>query len=218
MTVVINGTTGIDTGTGSLIAADSTTATYLDMFEDTDNGSNYVRLIAPTSIAANRTITLPDNTGTVLTTGSNIAGVTGAGKVLQVIQSTYSTFSQNSSATLADFGLSASITPSSSSSRVLVLVNICGIYTGVANCYARFLIVRGSTSLINFGTASGYGTAGGVGGSDAAAYVDSPATTSSTTYKIQWTREGSGTVNANNTVAAAPTAGTSTITLMEIAA
>ena len=55
MTVVINGTTGIDTGTGSLIAASTTTPTYLDLFEDTDNGSNYVRLIAPTSIASNRT-------------------------------------------------------------------------------------------------------------------------------------------------------------------
>ncbi len=71
MTVVINGTTGIDTGTGSLIAADATTPTYLDLFEDTDNGSNYVRLIAPTSIAANRTLTLPDGTGTFVVNGVN---------------------------------------------------------------------------------------------------------------------------------------------------
>ncbi len=71
MTVVINGTTGIDTGTGSLIAADATTPTYLDLFEDTDNGSNYVRLIAPTSVAANRTLTLPDETGTVITSGGS---------------------------------------------------------------------------------------------------------------------------------------------------
>ena len=73
MTVVINGTTGIDTGTGSLIAADATTPTYLDLFEDTDNGSNYVRLIAPTSVAANRTVTLPDGTGTVAV--NNVSGV-----------------------------------------------------------------------------------------------------------------------------------------------
>jgi hypothetical protein len=73
MTVVINGTTGIDTGTGSLIAANSTTPTYLDLFEDTDNGSNYVRLIAPTSVASNRTITLPDGTGTVAVSG--VSGV-----------------------------------------------------------------------------------------------------------------------------------------------
>ncbi len=140
-----------------------------------------------------------------------------AGAVLQVVQGTYSTFTSISSATIADTGLSASITPSSSSSKVLVLVNICGIYTASSNGYARFLIVRGSTALINFGTASGYGTSGGVGGSDAGAYLDSPATTSSTTYKIQWDRQGTGTVNMNNTVSGAPTAGTSTITLLEIA-
>jgi hypothetical protein len=77
MTVVINGTTGIDTGTGSLIAADATTPTYLDLFEDTDNGSNYVRLIAPTSVAANRTITLPDGTGTVVVNNVSSALVSG---------------------------------------------------------------------------------------------------------------------------------------------
>jgi hypothetical protein len=81
MTVVINGTTGIDTGTGSLIAADATTPTYLDLFEDTDNGSNYVRLIAPTSIAANRTITLPDGTGTVVVNNVSSALVVGTAKV-----------------------------------------------------------------------------------------------------------------------------------------
>ena len=81
MTVVINGTTGIDTGTGSLIAADATTPTYLDLFEDTDNGSNYVRLIAPTSIAANRTITLPDGTGTVVVNNVSSALVMGTAKV-----------------------------------------------------------------------------------------------------------------------------------------
>lgn len=74
MTVVIDGTTGIDTGTGSLIAANASTPTYLDLFEDTDNGSNYVRLIAPTSVASNKTITLPDTTGTVALT-SDIIGV-----------------------------------------------------------------------------------------------------------------------------------------------
>jgi len=75
MTVVINGTTGIDTGTGSLIAADASTPTYLDLFEDTDNGSNYVRLIAPTSIAANRTLTLPDSTGTVVVGSAAVSAI-----------------------------------------------------------------------------------------------------------------------------------------------
>lgn len=81
MTVVIDGTAGIDTGTGSLVSASSTTPTYLDLFEDTDNGSNYVRLIAPTSVASNRTITLPDGTGTVVVNNVSSALVTGTARV-----------------------------------------------------------------------------------------------------------------------------------------
>lgn len=86
MTVVINGTTGINTGTGSLVAADSTTPTYLDLFEDTDNGSNYVRLIAPTSVASNRTITLPDGTGTVAVNG--VSGVLVSGTAITLTNQT----------------------------------------------------------------------------------------------------------------------------------
>ena len=86
MTVVINGTTGIDTGTGSLIAASSTTPTYLDLFEDTDNGSNYVRLIAPTSVTSNQTITLPDGTGTVAVNG--VSGVLVSGTAITLTNQT----------------------------------------------------------------------------------------------------------------------------------
>jgi len=94
MTVVINGTTGIDTGTGSLIAADATTPTYLDLFEDTDNGSNYVRLIAPTSIASNRTLTLPDGTGTVALT-SNVIGVSQTWTDVTASRSTGTTYTNS---------------------------------------------------------------------------------------------------------------------------
>jgi hypothetical protein len=94
MTVVINGTTGIDTGTGSLIAADATTPTYLDLFEDTDNGSNYVRLIAPTSIAANRTITLPDATGTMALT-ANVIGVSQTWTDVTASRSTGTTYTNS---------------------------------------------------------------------------------------------------------------------------
>lgn len=94
MTVVINGTTGIDTGTGSLVAADSTTPTYLDLFEDTDNGSNYVRLIAPTSVASNKTITLPDATGTVALT-SNVIGVSQTWTDVTASRSTGTTYTNS---------------------------------------------------------------------------------------------------------------------------
>lgn len=51
------------------VSATSTTASTVRLYEDTDNGSNYVDLIAPTSVTSNRTITLPDASGAVVVTG-----------------------------------------------------------------------------------------------------------------------------------------------------
>lgn len=53
-------------------AASSSTSAYLDLAEDTDNGTNRVRLIAPTSLAADYTVTLPSATGTLLTSAFNV--------------------------------------------------------------------------------------------------------------------------------------------------
>jgi hypothetical protein len=50
------------------VSATSTTASTVRLYEDTDNGSNYVDLVAPTSIAANRAITFPDATTTLVGT------------------------------------------------------------------------------------------------------------------------------------------------------
>jgi hypothetical protein len=52
------------------ISATSSAASSLRLYEDTDNGTNYIDLIAPTSISSNRTLTIPDNSGTVLTSAS----------------------------------------------------------------------------------------------------------------------------------------------------
>jgi len=228
MTVVINGTTGIDTGTGSLIAADSTTATYLDMFEDTDNGSNYVRLIAPASIAANRTVTLPNNTGTLLSTAST-------GTVLQVVQTVKTdVFSSNSTSTFVDItGMSVSITPSSASNQILVTYSLCtSIVNGGYSFHVRLL--RGSTDIAQ-GTSSGSiisSTTSAYSSSSSGEYpmyvqnmtfLDSPATTSSTTYKLQgrgW-NQTAGLFYVNRSAAEVNNANfartVSTITVMEIA-
>ena len=54
------------------IGANATGSAYLRLYEDTDNGTNYVDIIAPASVTSNRTLTLPDTTGTVLNDQSNI--------------------------------------------------------------------------------------------------------------------------------------------------
>lgn len=50
------------------VSATSTTASTVRLYEDTDNGANYVDLIAPTSVTSNRVITLPDATTTLVGT------------------------------------------------------------------------------------------------------------------------------------------------------
>jgi hypothetical protein len=52
--------------------ASSSTSAYIDFAEDTDNGTNRVRVIAPASLAADVTSTLPGNTGTLLSTGATV--------------------------------------------------------------------------------------------------------------------------------------------------
>ena len=110
----------------------------------------------------------------------------GGGKVLQVVNATYGTQTTNSTMTHADTGLTASITPSSASSKVLVLVSQNGIGKSAGNASngVDVKLLRGATTLTEITAACETQTAlllnvGGI----SFCYLDSPATTSSTTYK-----------------------------------
>jgi hypothetical protein len=148
-------------------------------------------------------------------TGLKWATAAGGGKVLQVVSATYSTNVTNTTGTFADTGLSASITPSATTSKILVLVSQNGCYrdgqTGVG-----LKLLRGSTDILLFAQYAGYnaGSSGrGVVSGIATTYLDSPATTSSTTYKTQLANpEPSGTVGVQGYSCV------STITLLEIGA
>jgi hypothetical protein len=139
-----------------------------------------------------------------------------AGSVLQVVNATYSTQTSTTSSSYTDTGLTASITPSSASNKILVFANITGMLTVAAAQRIKLNIVRGSTQLIEFEKNAGYLSSSltefGFGGSSAS-YLDSPATTSSTTYKVQFAQQtgSSGVFICGSNC-------TSTITLMEIAA
>ena len=176
--------------------------------------------IAATQTLTNKTLVAPA-LGTpasgVLTNCTGVAkAALPAGSVLQVVQGTLSTNISTVSGTIADTGLTASITPRSTSSKILVLVNGSG-YASALNSFAQINIVRDATTLICFNDIFGYQNAGAANGSMNTAYLDSPATTSATTYKVQWRRDaGAGTIYLNPTSAVSPTASTSTIILMEI--
>jgi hypothetical protein len=161
-----------------------------------------------------RTLTLPDNTGTILTSASNTNFPTGS--VLQVVQGTYSTQTTTSSSTFSDTGLTASITPSSSSNKILVFVSHAGCLKYNTNTTIGMKIVRNSTDIHVFGGRSGLtdGTVANGIGTMSTVYLDSPSTTSSTTYKTQYNSNN----NTGFTLLQDSTAGTvvSTITLVEI--
>ena len=143
-------------------------------------------------------------------------GTLPTGSVLQVINTTYATFTSTASSSLVDTGLSASITPSSTSSKVLVLVNLAGLFSGSA-AVGQFTITDGSNNiLLNFEGLTGYGVAAGLSFGEAGTnYLHSPATVSSFTYKVRM-RNVAGTGISINTITSGVS--TSTITLMEIAA
>lgn len=145
--------------------------------------------IARLGVGANGTTLVADSAEA---TGLKWAAPAGGGKVLQVVQGTNSTQTTIASTSMTDTGLSASITPSSTSSKVLVIVNQVFFYTRTANQLGVYgQILRGSTSVYG-GTTSFFeydrdGAAGVVERWSAfsASYLDSPSTTSSTTYKTQ---------------------------------
>ena len=127
--------------------------------------------------------------GDVLT-AAQMNNLRGAFRVLQVVSANYGTQTNNSTTTYADTGLTATITPSATTSKILVLVHQAGVAKGGANAASGcdLLLLRGATGLSTFAYAAGYtnSTADNYIGSQTSMYLDSPATTSATTYKTQF--------------------------------
>jgi len=147
------------------------------------------------------------------------------GKVLQVVSSNLTTQMTSSSTSYVDTGLTATITPSATSSKVLVLCNVCFTYSGDSNGY---LILLRDTTEINSGSG---GTVNAWAGLNSNAtsfaysapqqgcnYLDSPSTTSATVYKVQAKSQSpSYSFGINRRVLDTYFGIASNITLMEIA-
>jgi hypothetical protein len=166
--------------------------------------------LVPTNTASAFTVTVPAVTGTMLTN----ATTTGfpAGSVLQVVNAATSTQVSISSASYTDTGLTATITPTSATSKILVLVSQSGVNGTAASNGVNVQLLRGASSISVFAIAMAYAT-GDILATASVCYLDSPATTSATTYKTQFARyTGSSAVRTQEN------GSMSTITLMEIAA
>jgi hypothetical protein len=149
--------------------------------------------VARLAVGANDTILTADSS---TATGLKWAAPAGGGKVLQVVQVTYSTETTNSTTSYADTGLSASITPSSATSKILVIATQAFEFQQGQDAAGGFLkILRDATGIYEITglrTNIGGASLALVGGLYTMNYLDSPATTASTTYKTQMRLESTG--------------------------
>jgi hypothetical protein len=164
------------------------------------------------------TVTFSD--GTTQATSAIVSGYVPyanlpAGSVLQVINAASNTFQSTTSSTWSDTSVTATITPKFATSKILVLTSIGGAAKQTNNTSVGLRVMRNATAIITFESSLNYtGTSVYASSSGSTSFLDSPATTSATTYKVQFNSgQNLGTAyvqDGNGTT-------TSTITLMEIA-
>tara|TARA_R100001086_G_scaffold44715_2_gene19803 strand:- start:753 stop:1301 length:549 start_codon:yes stop_codon:yes gene_type:complete len=179
-------------------------------------------------------VSINGNTGVVTGLAALPDSAMASGSIIQVVQTVKTdTFSTTSPAETAfvDTGLSVAITPSATSSKILILWNMQIGASGDNVTYMR--LQRGSTDILLADTSStrvrtsqaqggGYGSGWKI---DVAAgqYLDSPSTTSATTYKWVWASNGTNTAYMNRSGRDHTSTNdedartTSTITVMEVA-
>ena len=184
-------------------------------------------LITP---ASSTTVTIGES-GDTISCGGNATGF-GGGKILQVINGTIlgEVFSSSSASFVDVTGVNATITPSATDSKILVMMH-AQIGNGSANYGTLVRVVTGTSTEIFTGTnlSSRQSAFGGIGNIATGAsvdisstYIHEPSTTSSLTYKLQVYCESGGNArvgtSGNNGDAAYHPYTPTYINLMEIGA
>jgi hypothetical protein len=167
------------------------------------------------AVGTNGQVLTADSTAS---TGLKWAAIPSSGKVLQVVFASNSTASTITTTTLTDTGLTATITPSATNSKILVLASSINRHYKLSNIQGtKMALLRDATSIWSCDSvaysqmSSSHSIATHT---TPVVYLDSPNTTSAVTYKIQAAPQStadSGNLTFNET-------GTSTITLLEIGA
>ncbi len=136
-------------------------------------------MATPTNLPASFTA------GNVLT-AAQVNNLRGAFRILQVVSGTTTTQTASTSTTWVDTTLSATITPQSTSSKILVVYSQ-NVYTQGTGTGAGIRLDRNGTVLRTEADIS-FGTNSGILAQHCFIYFDSPATTSALTYKTQQNR------------------------------
>ena len=136
----------------------------------------------------------------------------GAGAVLQVVTASSTTQVTTTSNTFVTSGFSASITPTSASSKVLVMVSAM-MYSNTTAAEPQIAIYRNGSSLGTFTDL--FSSAGPIIAGASCTHLDSPSSTSATTYTLYFRQ---GNTGSGGTAYIGPNGTTFSITLLEIAA
>jgi len=165
----------------------------------------------------------PETTdASALTSGTLAAGRLPAGTVLNVVQTVKNDTFTTTSTSLTDVpGMAVTITPTSATSKVLVVMQVAYGHSLVEGLIL-FQLVRGSTNICTStgGTSNGTvvapGTSSGFVNHGSVAFLDSPGVATATTYKVQ-ARTGSGTLSFNRVAFDTRVSTVSMITAIEVA-
>ncbi len=229
------GTGNVDITTGGLELgglevlqeATSSQQGQVRLYEDTDNGSNYVGFGAAASIAANVLWTLPSADGTsgqhMTTNGSGTLAFSSP-KVVQYSLGTSSSDDSTTSTSMQASSLSASITPTSTSNKILAVVFAPTSAVRAAGSPTDIFVdlrIRNTTNSTTVGqaraggslTAASSATAPFYGGTMVMGYETAPST-SATTYQLQY---ASGTATNVTASIQGSTKGPATMILLELA-
>ena len=151
----------------------------------------------------------------VLTVASGVPSwaTPSSGAVVQVKSMNSASATSTSNSAFQDSTLTLAITPTSASNKILVIATVNSILRGSTTSGVGLQLVRTATSISVFEKNLLYTDSGGgtFVGASSHAFLDSPATTSATTYKVQFR-----SVNGTNSVTVQNDATNSSLVLMEV--
>ena len=199
-------------GTGAITSA-TAAATFADISPLTTRGD----LLVGTSGTVTGARLAKGSSGNVLTMAdANDIGWAapsgGGGKILQVVYGVDTSSASSSSSTMADTGLTASITPSDDDNKILVLVSHNGVGKVTSNTRVHTQLLRDSTTIAVENSQAYTADSGTIyTGSSSWSVLDDPQTDSEIVYKTQFMSQGD-----SGTVYVGLNSSTSTIVLLEV--